>query len=391
MRMSTEHHVLAVVVGADTCGLGLVRSLSRGGVSAIIVDRDKQRPGMHSRYARPFVAGELSGPGLVETLLVLRSRLDHRPMLFLTSDTQYQTVSEHRDRLAHAFRFPLPEHRCVCELLHKPSFQRIAETLGFPVPRSVAMSEESHLARLAGIQFPAVIKPGTKDAFFKHLAPRAMRVEGRDEAEAICRAILPVVPDLIVQEWVDGEESDIYFCLQYRGQDFTTVSTFTGRKIRCWPPQTGSTASCIAAPEAAHILEPLTTAFFDRTEFVGLCSMEYKRDRRTGAFLMIEPTVGRADFQEEIATLNGVNIPLAAFRHELGLPLTPPEPPCRPVVWQDPPCYWRSVIAGRSFRDTAPPRVPVVNSCWRTDDPMPVLFFWFEWLQKAWRPSRWHP
>ena len=29
---------------------------------------------------------------------------------------------------------------------------------------------------------------------------------------------------------------------------------------------------------------------------------------------MIEPTVGRTDYQEEIATLNGVNIPLAAYR-----------------------------------------------------------------------------
>ncbi len=43
-------------------------------------------------------------------------------------------------------------------------------------------------------------------------------------------------------------------------------------------------------------------------------SMEYKRDRRDGRFHMIEPTVARTDFQEEVATLNGMNIPLASYR-----------------------------------------------------------------------------
>ena len=51
--------------------------------------------------------------------------------------------------------------------------------------------------------------------------------------------------------------------------------------------------------------------------------MEFKRDARTGEFLMIEPTVGRVDWQEEVATLNGVNIPLAAYLHEIGAEAAP--------------------------------------------------------------------
>jgi D-aspartate ligase len=60
----------------------------------------------------------------------------------------------------------------------------------------------------------------------------------------------------------------------------------------------------------------------------------FKKDSRTGQFLMIEPTVGRIDGQEEVATLHGVNIPLAASYHEIGsskLCLT--ENPLR-VIWQ---------------------------------------------------------
>lgn len=387
--MLYPNEICAVVVGADACGLGIVRSLGQQGVPVVIVDHDPGRPAMVSRYARPVVASAIHGLGLVDSLLSLRTRLTCQPVLFLTSDMQVQTVSDHRHRLAPIFRIPLPCNRTVRELLHKPSFQRIAETLGFSVPISVVIHCQDDLGKLAKIQYPAVIKPATKEGSSTTSVPRARHVSGLDEAVAVCRAALTEIQDIIVQEWVEGEESDIYFCLQYRGENIGTISSFTGRKIRCWPPQIGSTASCMPAPEVGEILEPLTTAFFDRTRFVGLCSMEFKRDCRSGTFFMIEPTVGRADWQEEVATLNGVNLPLAAFRHQIGLPLPPDRSTRSPVVWRDPACYWRSVIAARSFRDQTPSGVSVKSSCWRANDPAPLLLSWREWLKKGWAPSRW--
>ena len=66
------------------------------------------------------------------------------------------------------------------------------------------------------------------------------------QAEAVCRDILPVLPDLMVQEWIKGPDTELYFCLQYRGAG-GTVASFTGRKLSIWPPDVGTTASCIAA------------------------------------------------------------------------------------------------------------------------------------------------
>jgi hypothetical protein len=62
-------------------------------------------------------------------------------------------------------------------------------------------------------------------------------------------------------------------------------------------------------------------------------SMEYKRDRRTGRFVMVEPTVGRSDFQEEVSTINGVNIAAAAYRSVAGLPPRPATPAANKRVW----------------------------------------------------------
>jgi predicted ATP-grasp superfamily ATP-dependent carboligase len=312
-------------------------------------------------------------------------------MLFVTSDVHVRVISEHREQLAHAFRIRLPEHKTTCELLHKSGFQAAAERYGFPVPRAVRVCTEKDLAALGKLTFPGVVKAGEKALALEARAPRARKVLSRREAEAVCRDVLLTAPDLVVQEWVEGAESDIYFCLQYRGEDGTTVSSFTGRKLRCWPPQTGSTASCTAAPDLESVLEPLTRAFFDKVEMVGLCSMEFKREQSSGKFFMIEPTIGRTDWQEEVAALHGVNIPLAAYLHELQLPVPAPERTRRPLIWRDPSGYWRSVLVSRSLRDRGPPGAAVRSACWRNDDPAPLAFFWLEWIRKGWRPAAWRP
>ncbi len=380
--------VPAVIIGGDADGLGNARCLGRAGVPVIVVETDRWRPGMHSQYVQPFVAATLSGQGLIDSLLQLRASLNVSPLLFLTTDPQVRTISEHRSEIEGAFRICLPEHDCIRGLLDKWSFQSLAELHGFSVPRSIAVCNEQDCAHLSRLRFPAVIKPANKELFLSGKAPRAQKVQSLAEAESICRTILPDAPNLIVQEWVEGEESDIYFCLQYRSADGRTVSSFVGRKLRSWPPQTGSTASCTAAPEAENLLEKLTTNFFDATHMTGMCSMEFKKDRNSGRFFMIEPTVGRTDWQEEVASLNGVNIPLAAYCYELGLSVPEPERSRRSFVWIHPPSYLRSICAD-PFR--APRAAPWRIKCpfWSLDDLVPSLFFAFEWLRKFCSRSRW--
>ena len=365
----------AVVVGGidNGGGLGLVRSLGRAGAPVIIVDQDASAPALHSRYARKHVVPDLTGRSLVRELLTLQATLNVRPVLFLTSDEAVLTVSQYREELAAAYRLRLPDHDRLRSLLQKSSFQELAEARGFPVPRSVQITNALEIAGLAQLTFPAVIKPSVKtgDYLMSRFA-RGYRAATIGEADALCRRILPVLPNLVVQEWIDGADSDIYFCLQYRGSD-RTVSSFTGRKLSIWPPDIGTTASCTAAPEAHAILAPMTDAFFDAVSFVGMGSMEYKRDARTGRFFMIEPTVGRVDWQEEVATLHGVNIPLAAYRYEIGADL-PPEPEAVvPVIWRDSARHWKAMRRARGGI-AAQPKAKVIDEYWRLDDPLPALF-----------------
>jgi D-aspartate ligase len=178
---------------------------------------------------------------------------------------------------------------------------------------------------------------------------------------------------LVAQEWIEGPDTSIYFALFHCGAEPNSRDIFFGRKIAAHPPGLGSTAICVPAAEATDLLLPLTEKFIEISEYEGLGSLEFKWDSRARRFVIIEPTVGRTDWQEEIATLNGLNFPLIAYCDALGLPL--PEqrssnaagsPFANTAAWRESPLHlWRS----------AELRERVYDGYWRFDDPLPALAF----------------
>ena len=365
----------AVVVGAGTCGLGLVRSLGRGNVPIIVVDTSPIEPAMHSRFGRPVVVSALSGRPLVDELTALAKFLKGPAVLFLTSDEMVLTVSEFRTTLEKTYRFSLPDHKSLIALMSKGDFQKFAEANGFPVPLSLTIGQAAKFEALSKLTFPCIVKPAIKnEAYVSHQFQRAYKVTTEADAEAVCRLLLSVVPSVVVQEWVEGPDSEIFFCLQYRSADGRTISSFTGRKLSIWPPDVGVTVSCTAALEAQPILQPLTEAFFDAASFIGLGSMEFKRDVRTGKFLMIEPTVGRADLQEEISTLCGINIPLAMYCHETCLPALATKEIAKAAIWRG---SWNHRRSGNQPRGTFTAKSAFspryYDAYWRFYDPLPAV------------------
>lgn len=378
----------AVVVAAPAAGsLGLVRSLSRARVPVILLDADFLSPARHTRLCRKIAIGRASGGALVRALLDLGASLGERAVLFPASDDAALTVSEHREDLARYYRFRLPSHNCLTSLMHKTSFQHLAESHGFPVPRAAVIRSAQDLGVLGDLRFPCIVKPprATADYVTGGFA-RAYKLASREAAEAMCRRVLDVVPELVVQEWIEGADSDLYFCLQYRGPDGRTVASFTGRKLSIWPPDIGVTASCTAAPEVRPILQPLTEAFFDRVSFVGMGGIEFKREATSGRFVLIEPTVGRIDAQEEVATMHGINIPLAAYRYETGAGTATQQGEGPPVIWRDFVAHWRAVRRSPTPPAALPP-MAVYDAYWRRDDPLPMMFYLLGGSLRALRKS----
>lgn len=373
-----------VVLGLDVNGLGVVRALHRAGVRAIVLDTDFSKPCARTRHGTKIAIGEMTGPGLVDALCGLRTRFSENPVLILTQETSVVALSGLRDRIAPLYRLVMPDHTLMEQLLSKTGFQALAERHGFPIPRAVRVTRSGGLEAARGLKFPCVMKPVKRDLGYIARFAKAYRVQSASEVERLWRDMREVIDEVIVQEWIAGGDANVYFCLQYRSALQGRSVSFTGRKLLQWPPLVGGTASCEPAPDVKDTLTELTDRFFAAVGFAGLCSMEYKRDDRDGRFYMVEPTVGRTDYQEEIAALNGVNIPYAAYCDAAGLALPEAEPMKGPAAWRDPAGYANALRAGGAGPQTAP-GLRIYDAYFRISDPMPYLALRWEGIARRLR------
>lgn len=360
-----------VVTGGSANALGVLRSLPQCDLT-LLCD-STQAPAWHSRHGRKVLVTDTRAASVVDDLLALAARRPpgERPVLILTEEKTVVHVSQARERLAPHYRFQLCEAAMLADLQSKAGFQRLAQQAGAPVPRGAVLRSAADLPATHALQYPCVFKPLEQDARYAARFKKAYKVASADEVAALYREIEPVMPQMIVQEWLEGEDSDIYFCLGFWDERSQLVGqAFAGRKLRSWPPQVGGTASCTSAPEAAAELTRLTSAFAQAIGYSGQMGMEFKLDARRGGFYMIEPTVGRTDYQHEIATLSGCNVlamMVAGLRHA-------PVPGCGPArtcIWYDEVADAKALAAGAS--DLVLRERPRVAAVWRANDPMPTL------------------
>lgn len=366
---------VAVVVGQDINALGVLRSLAAGNVRSYAVIVDRASPVGCSRHGTKVLARSLAGGDLVEALLRLAESLGaipNPPVLFLTEERGIEAVAAQREAVAAKYRFTWPASDLLAALMHKDRFQALAERAGAPIPRSIRIRDASSLGLAHDLRYPVILKPAVRNYRYAELFAKAYKCATALEVTALIARILPVCDDLIVQEWIEGADSDIYFCLVYIGRGPNQRVAFCGRKLRSWPPRVGGTASCIAAPEVHAELSARTCAFFESVGFEGLGSMEFKRDKRDSEFYMVEPTVGRTDFQEEVATVNGVNIPLCVFDWENGRLADTGEYVVPSVAWFDADAVRRArgreAAAGMEWG-----RGPALEALFRWSDPLPAL------------------
>jgi predicted ATP-grasp superfamily ATP-dependent carboligase len=314
-----DYDVAAVVVGINPTGLGLVRSLHPHCSNVIALESNRDEPGTHTRQARVHLIDDLSDhETLMAELVDLARTFNERPVLFLSSDEHVLWAVRNQEALAHHFRLLLPS-REVCEtLMYKDRFSELAARARYPMPRSAFLPTDrlsGHIA-VSGLRYPIILKPANKAGAWEHQGlDKAYIVSSPQEAAQVGERAGRAVPSVMAQEYLEGEDGQVYFCLYLAAPGLGEPVLFTGRKLLQWPPLRGSTAAC--EPAEAPGLESLTRKLFDGLGVEGFASLEVKYDN-TGAFKIIEPTIGRVDLQSQVATLNGMNMPLCGYLAALG-------------------------------------------------------------------------
>ena len=146
-------------------------------------------------------------------------------------------------------------------------------------------------------------------------ARKAILAQNVDELLQEYHSIVAVNPEVLIQEYVSGEETDIVVCCCYVARDGELLAHFTARKLRQSPPMFGT--GC--AVEAADIPEivPLAARLLRSCGYTGLAEVEFKHDKVAGKFYLIEVNPRHWD-QHELGTLVGVNLTWMAYTDMIG-------------------------------------------------------------------------
>jgi predicted ATP-grasp superfamily ATP-dependent carboligase len=368
-RVGEDANCPVVVVGGSVAGLGVARSLSVARTSVVLLDTSGFNAALWSRHCTSRVVASVSGRPLIDELKTAAGGFAQPPLLILTQDAAVEAVSQWRSELEPFYRFLLPSPETVDLLNDKGQFHDFATREGFPVPHGLVVTAAGRIAELDSMVAPVVVKPARKSGLQLAGLDRATRFDTIDEAKAHCAALLKHHADAIVQQWIEGPDHGIYFCLFFCDADGRPLRIFTGRKLTAFPPGVGSTATCIAAPNVQAELEALTARLTTKVKFAGMGGLEFKRNERTGEFVIIEPTVGRTDWQEEIATLSGINIPMAAWAFASGRPVAPAACGAARVAW-------RTSLKHRAPIGLRDAGIRIVDGYWRATDPLPGMIFY---------------
>lgn len=316
----------AVVIGLDCMtGLQTARILAARGVPVVGLAADPRHPCARTRVCRRILAAELAGEGLVRVLETLGPDLvtaaDSRAVLVPCTDASVLTLSRARDRLAPWFHVVLPAPAVVETLMDKVSFTAYAESAGLPVPRTFLLHDRAEAEAAAReLSYPCILKPPLKTPRWQaHTKAKVYKAADRAELLAIydrCRAWSDT---LMVQAWVEGGDADLYSYNGYFDAASEPLAGFVARKIRQWPPETGT--SCLGEECRNDVVRQAAEQLFRGIGYRGLGYVEMKRDRRTGEHFIIEPNIGRPTGRSAIAEAGGVALLYTMYADVVGLPL----------------------------------------------------------------------
>ena len=288
-----------VVVNCKLGALAIMRSLGPLGVPLYGVDMDPRSPAMLSRYCRErFLYGldENRPTEFLDRLLELGGRLGRPAILIPTSDETAQFVVDHADPLGRRFIFPKNSPAMIARLVSKKGMYEMA--LEHHVPSPVTLfpkSLEDVKAFLPRTTFPVMLKGIFGNRLQARFRRRMVIVQSSEELiEKYQEMEDPEMPNLMLQEYIPGDDDQIYIFNGYFDRNSRCLAAFTGHKIRQFPVHVGcaSLGVCRWNEEVART----TIRFMQAIGYQGILDIGYRYDPRDGQYKVLDanPRVGQA-------------------------------------------------------------------------------------------------
>jgi D-aspartate ligase len=314
----------AVVTGASYRALAVVRSLGRRGVPVRVVRSDEHAVAAASRYAGAPLAWPLEGPetARIDYLLEIAERdgLDGW-VLIPTHDEEAALIARHHARLAERYRLTTPPWEILRAAYDKRRTHVLGAQLGLTQPWTAFPAGPYDLARAHG-RFPVVVKPAYKQDANRLTMDKAWRADDpealRRRYDEACRLVDPAI--LMLQELIPGDgAAQLSFAALCR--DGEVLASLTACRTRQFPMDFGRASSYVETIDDPGV-ERDARCLLAAMRFTGLVEVEFKRDERSGANLLLDVNPRPWGWQS-LCGRAGVDFPYLLWRMAAGEDVTP--------------------------------------------------------------------
>lgn len=324
----------AAVLGLSPTGLYAIRELGAEGIPVLGLDGSRQ-PGGYSRYlnAGPRLIIESGEARAVARLLDASERHGARGVLIPTSDAYIEFVVRNAGALSARYDFQASyTSGAAAQLMDKGRFTTLCREHGVEAPAFWRCGSTELAGLSERVAYPCLLKPALIHLVKDFMAGRKVFI-ARDAGQFRLAAAQAAAAggDWLVQEIIPGPESSITVFGAYFAKDGFPRQSFTGRKLRQFPPGFGSAS--LVRSEVLEETRRRSEAFLSAAGFRGIAGTEFKLDERDGKLKMIEvnprPTLWFA-----LSHAAGKRIALSAFNELAGRPPVQDGPQEDGVVWR---------------------------------------------------------
>ena len=295
-------------------------------------------------------------------------------MIIPVDDKAAVLIAEHASELSDYFLFPQIPPDLPRKLASKWGLYELCREHGVPAPTSVFPSTRDEVAAFAAqCTFPVVVK--NAELPVQLCAPVVSNTTVLQTPEELL-ALIPATgepPNVILQDYIPREHAEDWIVHLYCDANSTCIISFTGVKVRSWPPHAGITACAYVAANPA--LAQLAARFCKEIGFQGIADLDWRLDRRDGEYKLTDFNPRMGNQFRLFETTAGIDVVRA-----LHLDLTGRGVPAsrhvkrRRIVVEHIDLPARVAYRGSSYSaGSAPPRCPTELAWLAPDDPLPFV------------------
>lgn len=378
--LKTDSNPVAVVLGANLNGLGIIRNLGRRGIKIITVDYRHYMIGLFSKYGRKKVCSKAE---LMETLKTIGSTYRNNAILFSTSDEFLDLIIKFRDDLSHYYHFPLPDNDLLKRILDKSEFYNLVGSLDTDIPKTWSCDDIDNLDQ---IQFPCILKPAYGYLLRKYyFNKKVIVVHEISYLKKLLEYFSKAGLKMVIQEIVQGKDENQISVAVYLDGNSVPLTAFVSRKVRQNP--VGYGVGTYVESYHEDYLEDRAKRLLSSIGYKGIAEVEYRYDEVDKKYKLIEINP-RSWEQNELASKMGRDVIFAAYCDYAGKKPDQTEAESGKMVWV---FMFRDILSAFSYirnkqltlkNFIKSYRIKKVRAVWSSDDPLPLLgFLYFVLIQ----------